>query len=169
MALNYDYEILTLSQLKSYKKHDQVFVKPLSPWKTFTGFDCHKDDIRYEVASTKQLNNVGMHELCIVAPYKNLDKLEYRCWYIEGELVTCSPYGWDIKDYSAPIPMNVLDLACKAGEKLEYHGDAFVIDIGTIDGKPYVIELNAIPTSGWYDGMNVNRLLSKMEKMYDSL
>jgi hypothetical protein len=167
LSLNYDSGIITLEQIKTYNKHEKFFVRPISPWKSFTGFDSSVSESVIDYNSIKNLYNIPDHTLCAISSYKKIDPLEYRCYYIEGELVTCSAYGWDNPDYNASIPCEVLDIACMVGEKLELYGDAYVIDIGIFDGKPYVIELNAIPTSGWYDGMNVNKLLSKMEQIYN--
>jgi len=167
-CLNQEGYMTTLYDLyRNAPIYDRMFIRPLSPWKPFTGFDCTKDDLKFEISSIFQLTLVKGDEIVYVHPYKELDKYEYRCYYIDEELVTCSPYGWEKVDYSAPIPMEVLDAASIAGKKLEVIGDAFVIDIGIHNGEAKVIEVNAVPTSGWYGGMDANKLLRKIKGLFE--
>lgn len=166
-CLNQEGYMTTLIDLNnSTPKYDRMFIRPLSPWKPFTGFDCTKEELKFEISSINQLTSVRGDEIVYVHPYKKLDKYEYRCYYIDSELVTCSPYGWEEVDYNAQIPIAVLDAACIAGKKLEVLGNAFVIDIGIHNGEAKVIEVNAVPTSGWYGGMDINKLLRTVKGLY---
>lgn len=134
----------------------QLFVRPCSAKKPFTGFSVSWDGLSAEVSALSQTERVEAAELCVVAAQRPLDPTEWRCWMFDGAVVTSAPYSWsgDLRD----TPGAVLDLAGEIAPLIEHLGPV-VVDFGMSEGKAKVIELNAVSTAGFYDGMDVGRLV----------
>ena len=142
---------------------DHVFIKPVSPWKPFAGFDCPSSELQFEVKSRIQTEHLDRGVMVGVSAPKVIDKIEWRCYAVDGEIVTAAPYSWtDIENPPSTIPSELGELAENAAKCLEYVGDPWVIDVATTEDGPKVIEVNAVPTSGWYNGMDTNKLLKKL-------
>jgi hypothetical protein len=162
MKLNWDYDYVTIQEILNheYVTHlDRVFVRPNSPWKPFAGFDTKSENLDFELKCRMTLDHTEPHEIVVVSSYKKLDNIEWRCYSFEDEIIPV-PYSWNDYDKSTTCPSEVLDFARTVFSKLEYLGNMWVIDIGYFHGKPYLIEVNAVSTSGWYAGLNVEKLFN---------
>lgn len=169
--LNHDCIILPFGSVKNHITKiertygNRIFIKPVSPWKTFTGFDCTAHNINHEISSLRQSEKVLDGELVLVTGYKVIDPVEYRCWCIDGRVVTSSAYSWSQIDTS-PIPQSAIKLAEDVADFMSMRENAVVIDIGMESGEAKVIEMNAITTSGWYSGMSTPGLLESLKGLY---
>lgn len=144
---------------------EHIFIKPNSPWKPFTGFDVKIEHLDWEFNSFSQLEKIARSELVIISDYKQIDNTEFRFWCINEEIITCAPYSWH--NELKPIPPEAFSFVEDVlNDIYEHTSDGIVIDIvNTPDGFK-VVELNAISTSGWYHGMDVEKLLSRIQENY---
>lgn len=143
---------------------ENLFLKPNSPWKPFTGLTVNKNNLQYELSSLAQLEHVFDGELVVITNAKDIASVEYRCWCIDEKVITSAPYSWDKLDNIPDTPLEVIELAEKATWYTTEYNNCMVIDIATLaDGTPKIIELNAFSTSGWYVGMDVEKLLFAMK------
>lgn len=167
LKLNKSGIIDTLGSISNRKalldESSRVFIRPISPWKPFAGFDCDINDVSYELDSRVQLENVPKSELIAIYPYQKIHDIEWRVYVIQNEVVTFSAYSWDSNANLNQQPsQQILDTARQAALHLEELGDNYVIDVCTIDGEPKVLEINAISTSGWYPNIDTQTLLEKI-------
>lgn len=145
---------------------DEVFIRPNSPWKPFAGFSCAVDQVDFELAALTQTENLRPGEIILIAPKRQLDPVEWRFHVIDQSLVTWAPYSWD-ESQALPRtpPEEILSLAGEIASSL-YDMDNIVLDLGISDGRPVLIEPNAVSTSGWYPGMDLHALISAALRLY---
>jgi hypothetical protein len=151
------------------KNWNHVFVKPVSPWKPFTGFDCDIKNLKFELEARMSLEHVDDSELIIVDEFKNIDSTEWRMYFIENELVTFAPYSWEELDLKSKkdLPNDIKNAGEKAAILLSKYGDNYVIDAVQHNNKAKIIEVNAISTSGWYQNIDSLKLLKKCSSLFD--
>lgn len=161
LLLNDDYYILPLQEIKRRKLKD-VFIKPLSGLKDFTG---------QVFWNTEDLEYIGKFEvldpelLCVVSPPKDI-KGEFRYVIANGKVVDGSEYRWD----------DVLDVridthpVCDALANYVAHHSwqpdtVYVCDVALLDHPEVmgtsiakIIELNAFSSSGLY-AMNTYKII----------
>jgi hypothetical protein len=146
---------------------ERIFIRPVSPWKPFAGFDCNKQDLEFELNSRIYIENLLKSEIVTVARYKEIDKVEWRCYYIDEKFVTGVSYSWDT---TIQLPTHVLEpiiqLTEKAGDYLLSIGSEWVIDIGSYQNEYKIIEVNAVSTSGWYKNLDTKPLLQSVDKLF---
>lgn len=173
LLLNPQALILPYNHIVNNKKHiqdiygDNLFIKPNSPWKPFTGFITHISQLEYELNSYKSCENVRGSELAIITNTKQFDAIEYRCWCIDGKFVTSAPYSWFEMENIPDTPKEVISLATNVLEYIEEYYMDHVIDIAMTNDGPKVIELNGVSTSGWYQGMDAEKLLTTIAGQYE--
>lgn len=145
---------------------EEVFLRPISAWKPFTGFCCRKEDLSFEVSALIQTERLRPGEMILVAPKRPLDPVEWRFYVVEQKLVTWAPYSWG-EAFPLPEapPEDIMRLARDIAERL-WDIDAIVLDLGISEGRPYLIEANAVSTSGWYPGLDVEKLISALLELY---
>lgn len=143
-----------------------MFVKPISAWKPFTGFSCTRDQIKYEVNALSQTEDVFPHELVVVFPKQEIVS-EYRYWIVDSKIATSSSYGWDDNHVSCKPDEDVNKFVERVIPYLDINGlTEYVIDIAILaDGSHKVIELNAMSTSGWYGAMDEAKLINQIIEM----
>ncbi|QRN93987.1 ATP-grasp domain-containing protein [Archangium violaceum] len=94
---------------------------------------------------------------------------EYRCFVLEGRVVTASPYAWKgEREESSLASFDLEGARTFAAEVLARAGDSFpsavVLDVGRIEGRGWaVVELNPAWSSGLYacDAAGVLRVLQR--------
>jgi hypothetical protein len=168
VKLNWDYDYVTIQEILDgnyISIHDHIFVRPNSPWKPFAGFDVKSEDLIFELKSRMTLEHVEQHELVVVSSFKKLQKIEWRCYAFEDDIIPV-PYSWNEYDSSMECPDEVIGMARKIYKQLEYIGNMWVIDIGYFYDKPLLIEVNAVSTSGWYSGLDVEKLFRNVLNYY---
>jgi hypothetical protein len=149
------------------KDWERIFIRPLSPWKSFTGFDCVSSDIQFEINCRKNLENLFKSEIVAVSRYKEIDKVEWRCYYIDEQFVTGVPYSWDTTiQLPTHITKPIVQLTEKAGDYLSNIGGEWVIDIAKHKEEYKIIEVNAVPTSGWYNNLDTKKLLESIDNLF---
>lgn len=100
-------------------------------------------------------------------PVRWLD--EYRCFVLDGQVVTASPYAWKgEKEEHSHAAFDLEGARAFAAEVLARAGDVFppavVLDVGRIEGRGWaVVELNPAWSSGLYacDPSGVLRVLQR--------
>lgn len=144
-----------------------VFLRPNSPFKPFTGFSTNWDDFEYNVNSYGQLEKIDPGELVAVFDLKVIEAVEWRFWIVAGEVATFSPYSWEELPRDNPdAPDGMMDDVSKVIRALEGYEDSLVIDMASTPDGNKVIELNGLSTSGFYSGMDIEKLLDALPKMY---
>lgn len=133
-------------------KGDKVFIRPDSGNKTFTGFVCEKSRLITELTYC----NLNDSSNLIITSEKKLHPLEYRFWIINNKIITHSSYSSnscvDNPFKSRPtIFASVLRFVLNILESTCYNKGNYVLDICLVNNQPYVLETNALSTSGLYE------------------
>lgn len=150
---------------------EDIFIRPNSPTKPFTGFSkLGKDDLLFEHNALSQTDRVKPGELCVIAPTKMIDDIEWRFWMVDGEISTYAPYGWDETALVTVTPKDVsgkmVDVVKQIAADLIEHDNALVIDMVMFDETPKLVEINAVSTSGWYKGLDYKKLVMDLVGLY---
>lgn len=149
--------------IKQMKLDKPVFIRPDSPYKTFTGFTLAPKNFDIEIGSMVQINHVFDDELILVAENKIIDS-EFRCVICNKEVIGFSEYRWDgILDIRADILPEVRELADKVAEFNYQIDDIYVVDIGMVDGEAKIIEFNSFCSSGLY-ACDMKNIVEKIER-----
>lgn len=154
---------------------DNIFIRPLSPWKPFTGFETNSEDLVYDLNSYFTANDVKPYELCLVSPAQPVEMPEFRFWAIEGTAITWAPYNttpaMNAEYYSGSdvIPSKeMINMVEDISSRLVCYDHFFVIDMCMINGESKMVEINGFSTSGWYEGINVDFLFQGIVSQYSS-
>jgi hypothetical protein len=175
--LNEKYVMLPLNDivrqyddLLSYFRCNQLFIRPDSSQKPFTGFITdknYKNEINYHL---KRLNS---NPMCLIAPKKDILE-EYRLVINKKSVVTGCQY---IKNGEIDIKSGVPDDIIKHVEGIILSqvswspDDIYVLDVCRVetDGPETdikVVEINALSTSGMYE-CDLNKILDIIETKYN--
>jgi hypothetical protein len=154
--LNDDYIMLPYGEMirqceflfNTLGRNTQLFVRPSSPSKTFTGQTIsgyhYEDDV-------KRLGfyDVEPDSLVIVSSPKDID-VEWRMIVIDGKVVAGSQYKTEtLTQIREGYPEQVLTFAQEVADAYRVD-DAYVIDVGLYNGMLKLIEVNSFSSSGWY-------------------
>lgn len=154
--LNSDYIMLPYGELlrnseflfNTLGKNTQLFVRPSSPSKTFTGQTIsgyhYEDDV-------KRLGfyDVEPESLVIVSSPKDID-VEWRMIVIDGKVVAGSQYKTEtLTQIREGYPDEVLIYAQEIADTYRLD-DAYVIDVAKSNSELKLIEVNSFSSSGWY-------------------
>ena len=154
VLLSDDYYILPYGEFchRWRKNGDDVFIKPESGMKEFTGQVLSK---QRDLEDLSPWGVIDDHTLCVVASPKDI-KAEFRYIIVEGKVITGSEYRWDnvldVRRDTHPI----CDLLAAKVAAMEWQADkAYVCDVALMEdagARPHaaVIELNAFSSSGLY-------------------
>jgi len=148
----------------------QVFIRPNSGWKSFTGFSCSRNDLRQELNALLQTEHVDPSEIVVLFKEQKIEQ-EYRYWIIDSQISTASSYSWN-DEHKFHKPEKEVDKFVKdVVVYLDNIGKTdFVIDVAILeDGSIKVVELNAISTSGWYDAMDYEKLIYDVTMIYGGM
>lgn len=175
--LNSDYVILPFGDLV-YKKEQifesfntgEVFMRPLTGDKSFTGKAVSWLDFGYEVDSSKQIEAVASEELILIASSKKKDiKGEFRFIVGAGEVISGSEYRWDnILDVRADYPQECFEMAQRVA-KLPWQLDTvYTCDVALMaDGTTKIVELNAFASAGWY-ACDQKKIISRVTEIAEA-
>ena len=150
---------------------DNIFIRPNSPIKPFTGFSkIGVSDLTFELNALSQTERVRPSELCVITSGKTISNVEWRFWAVDGKISTFAPYGWNDDQLSKTsiddIPDQMADAVEQIANSLIEHENALVIDMVMYEDQPKLVELNAVSTSGWYKGMDYHALISDLKDLY---
>lgn len=140
-----------------------VFIRPNSPMKPFTGFAVDHDRLSEEHRIMTRAASIDPAELCLIASRQDLDETEYRVWIVETLPVTAASYGWTESASGHDVPAAIWQAARELGEILEMFQQTYTADFILKDGRAKLVELNAMSTSGWYEGLDPEALLKALE------
>lgn len=144
----------------------RLFLRPDRATKPFPGFDVGIEDLEAEIRARRQTDHVEPGELVFVAPFRDLPRVEFRVWLVEGEIVSASAYSWHHDQDLLAVPDVVLEAARKVAAPLEGHLPDLTADFVVIDGEALLVEVNGLPTSGWYPGAEPLRILAALDQVY---
>lgn len=130
-----------------------LFIRPDSGFKTFTGLPINENNYKEELNSLKQLANPSPETIILVSAAASI-KSEYRFIVCDNEIATYSSYkvGSEIVT-DAEVPEDVIDYAQDFLSKATWLPDAcFVMDIAKLTSSiNKVIEYNAFSHSDFYE------------------
>lgn len=131
-------------------KSEQLFIRPDSGGKVFTGLSFTREKAEQELSSLWQLSRVPDNALILVSAGVPIE-VEYRFVIVNRQVISGSQYMRAGKIAIAPE----VDERCQAlAEKVASHGFqvdiAYTCDIALSGGEPKMVELNAFSTSGLY-------------------
>ena len=143
---------------------DDVFIRPDSGFKSFTGFNSKLTTLQFEMNSLRQTNNPDPSEMCLISPAKQITG-EYRFVICQNKVVSGSQYRWDDKfDVRLDVPQHCWDFAEKVAE-LDWQLDTcYVVDIFMDEhGVPYIGEYNSFSSAGLYH-CNMDKIVDAVTK-----
>jgi len=154
-ALNYYSNIMTYQIFKNRIRnkdyiYTDIFIKPISPVRTFPGTLLHISQVNDFIANCELLK-VPNSELIFVSPLDKYIQEEYRFVVINKEIITCSKY----RDFlGVKIDNKVPDKAIGYTKKIISMFNpqkGYIIDVCMRrNGEYKVVEYNSIHTSGLY-------------------
>jgi hypothetical protein len=131
---------------------ENLFIRPNSGFKTFTGFPVSRKEAAFEINSSMQLTSVLPSTICVISKVKNI-KSEARFLIVDGHVVAGSTYRWnDILDIRSDYENAACVLATKMAWLKEWQPDTiYTCDVAMLDtGEAKIIEINAGSSSGLY-------------------
>lgn len=163
--LNTDYVIIPLIELKkrfhffsNVFRSDQLFVRPNSPVKIFTG----------QILNETQIDDFAdyFNSLVIVSSPKKIDS-EFRFFISNNQVISGCQYIENddicICDYVDP---NALLLAQKLANSKWKPDDMFILDIAIFENKPFLLEFNAVSCADYY-AMDATKILLLINQYSD--
>ena len=129
---------------------DDLFIRPNSGFKTFSGQVLKRENCEHEISSLDQLSSVMNDTLML---YKAAQKLqgEFRFVIADKQVIAGSEYRWDnILDIRRDWPQECWDLAQQVANHDWQVDVAYTCDVALTDSGPKVIELNGFSCAGLY-------------------
>lgn len=158
--LNSDYIMLTWGDLKARWKSIyellgayEIFIRPMSGDKSFTGQAIFYSDFITEANSTQQLTSVTNETIVMIARSKKQEiKGEFRFVVGAGEIIAGSEYRWDGNlDIRRDYPQECFDMADKVARLPWQLDTVYTCDVALMaDGTSKIVELNGFASAGWY-------------------
>lgn len=151
---------------------DKVFLRPCEDLKAFSGgvikvgeWYAWKDRIRSQgVVSDAPL--LTLDTPVVVSRVKTITR-EWRTWVVGGEVVAWSQYAYHgQRARTRDVPANILSFAQRLADYW-CPADCFVLDVGEVDGKLGLMEVNTLNSSGIYEG-NMVTVYSAIADLYRS-
>ena len=142
---------------------NDIFIRPDSGFKTFTGISTTIDKLDFELSSIKQISNPGNNEMCLISSAKEIYS-EYRMVICDREVVTGSQYRWNGK-LDVRIDVHHEAWACaESVSKLQWQPDVcYVVDIFMGERGPRIGEFNSFACSGLYN-CDLNKIVTAVSK-----
>lgn len=131
---------------------DEIFIRPDSGFKSFTGLSFKIKDMTDELNALRQTNNPFANEMCLIAKSKPIHA-EYRIVVCNNEIVTGSQYRWDGKmDVRIDVHNDAWSFAQSAVANAEWQLDTcYVVDVFLGEDGPKIGEFNSFASSGLYN------------------
>lgn len=151
--INSDYLFMPLSEFLRRSTEffdyfgDEIFIRPNSGTKSFTGNILTRNKIENEI---KSLSRVPLDDQMVVLSSKKEIGQEYRLFVFDNKIVAYSQYHENGCLLTLPeVPPSVMSYA----ESIVNHVDFgnYVLDIGVMGDRIGVVELNSVTCSGMYD------------------
>jgi hypothetical protein len=161
-ALNGDGEVQTVSEaIVRLDRGERFHIRPNRDDKAFNGAVYDSDSwsaMLNDRRKARQSLPDAMLE-CWASPVKDI-LAEYRCWFVDHELIDISMYRNDgelslKRETFGPVPKAAVDLAAR-----HLPMGTIVMDIARTKSGYKVIEFNPINSSGWY-AASTEKILTK--------
>lgn len=157
LLLNGDGIFTTFGQLKNNPKRffnlfntKNIFIRPVSGFKTFTGFPVPENEMDYELNSTMQLSSVMDDTYILIASAKEINS-EYRFLIVDGKVVDGSEYKRNGKTSVFP---GFATKAAKVAETMAQNpwqpDTVYTCDVASTLAGYKIIELNSFACAGLY-------------------
>ena len=146
------------------------FLRPDSAMKPFPGQAIEMEDLEASLSAIGQIHHVAPEEPCLIAPARDLPRIEHRIWTQDGEVIGAASYdrlGEDHAERPAPEG-DVLDAAGLVARAYEDIEPAPVLDFVRTETGPRLVEMNALSTSGFYPGLDVLAFLERLVEAAES-
>lgn len=158
--LNWDYIMLPLGALNSPNKQyllehysigGQMFVRPSSGGKSFTGKLVDRGNLDKEMRMLSL--RADPETLVVVAQPRSFIKREWRTVVAENKVITASQYKLGVQTIrSKDVPAEVIQYAQSVLDSVKYNPDPiWTLDICEYDNKLYVLEVGSFSCAGLYD------------------
>ncbi len=151
--INSDYLFMPLSEFlrrsTEFFDHfgDEIFIRPNSGNKTFTGNILTRSGISYEI---KSLTRVPLDDQMVILSSKKEIGQEYRLFVFDDKIVAGSQYHENGCLLTLPeVPPHIMDYAQDV-VKTAIFGN-YTLDIGVVGDRIGVVEINSVTCSGMYD------------------
>ncbi len=129
---------------------DDLFIRPNSGRKSFTGYTISRENAAFELNSSTQLTSVQDDTICLISPAKKINS-EFRFVVGNGEVIDGSEYRWDsVLDIRHDWLEDCHKLAKKVAEYKWRPDTCFTVDVADTPDGPRVIELNGFSCAGMY-------------------
>ena len=160
---------------KLYERKDQlqdlfgneIFIKPDESIKSFSGFAFSINNMDYELDALRQTVNTQSEELIVVDKKKNLEDFEYRCWIIEGDVLSPAGYSFEKNHSDAPeCPKEIIKLARHVNSFVEIYETVYTADFIMYEGEPKLVEINGFSTSGFYPDIDFKSIIEKVKSLF---
>lgn len=128
-----------------------VFIRPDSGRKLFTGFVAAVTaDGSLSIGHEHQTRLAAPDAMCLVAPTKKIDPVEWRFWIVDRKVVASTPYSWVTEPEWAPAPESCVAVSRAMAANPWQPDLAYVVDVVEHNGQAFLLEINAASTSGIY-------------------
>lgn len=150
MFLNGDGYFTTFGMLKQCGITEEIFIRPNSPYKTFTGFTIKPEDFNIEMNTLKTLNNINNEELILLSKPKKI-LAEFRSIICDSKIVAHSQYQWEGRmDRRTDILPECYELTDQFIKHFSID-DVYVVDSCMTENGPKIVEINSFSSSGLYE------------------
>lgn len=171
-VLNKDFSFIPFGNLKDLKwqlfrtfaRETEIFMRPNSGAKSFTGGVFDLVDFDKEIDKIKEESEVKDDDLVLVSSVKKI-LAEFRLICFGNEIVGYSTYRFNgLLTEIKSVPKEVLDFWTLALHDTRWIPEKFyVVDIVMDnDGSYYVLEFNCLNSSNWY-AADVEKILEKIK------
>jgi hypothetical protein len=175
LLANPDYLMLPYGDFKrryqqffDYFGTETLFVRPDSGGKVFAGQVIKRATIDFHLETLDKLTGASSSTMILISKAKNISR-EYRFFIVGGKIITGSMYMRRGKPYvSRELDADCIKVAGQIAAAPFQIDRAYCCDVGIVDGKPKVIELNSFSAAGLY-ASDVEKLFSAVaiESMLD--
>lgn len=145
-----------------------LFLRPDSEMKTFTGRPMTPEMYTIEMATLEQIDRVPSDTMCQISPMQDIQMPEWRFWCIDERPITWAPYAFDAEvDSNAQPDTDLVQLATWGAQQMIDIDHLMVIDCVRLkNGTPKIVEANGFSTSGFYPGMDLEKLWFELKDFY---
>jgi len=157
--LNKDYIMLPMLEIlrkrdeifKQFSKNGQIFIRPDSGAKSFTGQLVEYDKLDREFEHFKTNAGRDLDQIITIISSPKKIEIEWRCTVVNKNVVAFSRYRKDGKlNVEKKIDMGALLFADDIARKEWQPDKAYCLDICKVEYKYYLLEINSFSCSGLY-------------------
>ena len=174
-ALNNQYIFLPLEELRRQKdyifrllgnKDGEIFIRPDSSLKEFTGHVAHYDDFEQKL-QRMSYGKIEKHLLVMVSKVTSIQE-EYRFIVANGKILDGCTYMVNGEhDEREGYPQEAFDMAKAIADEEWRPAPVYVVDICLSNGKYYLMEINAFNSSGNYR-LNLEKIVPVVNEIAEA-